>query len=57
MEKQRNFYHPDTEQDEYLTIWSRLPQECLQELERMFAQILIKYLSRFLEQEEQTDDE
>ena len=57
MEKQLHFFNPDTEQDEDLAIWSRLPQECRQDLERMFAQILVKYLSLFLEQEEQKEDE
>jgi hypothetical protein len=57
MEKQLNFFNPGTEQDEYLALWSRLPQACRQDLERIFAQILVKYLSLSLEQEEEENDE
>jgi len=39
MEKQLNFFNTDTEEDEYLTIWQHLPQECRQDLERMFARM------------------
>jgi hypothetical protein len=57
MEKQLNFFSSDTEQNEDTAIWPHLPQRCRQDLESMFAQILVKYLSRFLEQEGQKDDE
>lgn len=56
MEKPLDFFHTDTEADEYLTIWQHLPQECRQDLERMFTQRLVKHLSGFLEKEEGEDD-
>lgn len=57
MERQLHFFTTNTEEDEYLAIWQHLPQACRQDLERMFAQILVKHLSVFLEEEEEEDDE
>ena len=57
MERQLNFFNTDTEEDEYLAIWQHLPEHRRQDLERMFAQMLVKHLSVFLEEEEEEDDE
>ena len=56
MEKQLNFFNADPEEDESLAIWHHLPQECRQDLERMFAQLLVKHLRGFLEEEEENDE-
>ena len=56
MEKQLHLFHTDTEEDEDLAIWQHLPEDRRQDLERIFAQMLVTHLSVFLEEEEEDDE-
>ena len=57
MEKQLHLFTTDTEEDAYLALWQHLPQECRQDLETMFAQMLVKHLRGSLEEEEEEESD